>query len=62
VIGVTVFLLLFFSLVFYVSQTHHRKQKSSLVLPLNKPKKEKAQKTSASDIIDNDDELGLEED
>jgi hypothetical protein len=61
VIAVTVFLVLYFSLVFYVTRTHHRKRRSSLVLPMNKPKKGKAEKAPASDIIDEDDELGLEE-
>lgn len=62
VIGVTVFLVLFFSLVSYVSKTHHRRQKSSLVLPMKQTKKAKAEKASESSVPDDDDELGLEED
>lgn len=60
VIGVTVLLVLYFSLVFYVARTHHRKRRSSLVLPA-KEKKTKAEKSQASEVIDEDDELGLEE-
>ncbi|MDR2901307.1 MAG: hypothetical protein LBV20_07305 [Treponema sp.] len=59
IIGVTVFLVLFFSLVFYVARTHHpRKRRSSLVLPLKKQKNAKAESIS-DDMID--DELGLED-
>ncbi len=61
VIGVTVFLVLFFSLVFYVARPHQRKPKSNLVLPLKKPKKEKGKKAPVSDDVTDDDELGLEE-
>jgi hypothetical protein len=61
VIGVTIFLVLYFSLVFYVTRNRRRKKKSSLVLPINKPKKSKVERTPASEIIDEDDELGLED-
>jgi hypothetical protein len=61
VIGVTIALILFFSLVFYVARTHHPRRKSSLVLPLKRSKKAKAEKVSASDFTDEDDELGLED-
>jgi hypothetical protein len=61
VIGVTVVLVLFFSLVFYVAKTHHPRRRSSLVLPLNKAKKTKTGKAAVTEIIDDDDELGLED-
>ena len=61
VIGATVVLIIYFLLIFYVARTHHRKRTRRLALPLKRPKKEKPEKVSASEIMNDDDELGLEE-
>lgn len=60
VIGVTVFLMLFFSLVFYAARTHPPKRKQSLVLPMKRPKKEKTPKAAAPKAMGDDDDLGIE--
>ncbi len=60
VIGATVALILYFSLVFYVARTH-RKRTRKTGFSLKRPKRQKPAKVTNPDITDEDDELGLEE-
>lgn len=59
VIGVTLALILYFSLVFFVARTH-RKRARGFSVPQKKTKKEKPAKAAAPEVIE-DEELGLEE-
>jgi hypothetical protein len=59
VIGVTVFLVMYFSLVFYVAKTHHRKRMSGFSSSQKKLKKEK--NISSAPAISESDDLGIEE-
>lgn len=59
VIGVSIALILYFSLVFYVARTHKKRFKG-FSLPARKPKKVKAPKTPVPEVSE-DDDLDLEE-
>ena len=61
VIAVTVVLIIYFSLVFYVARLHHSSRPIGFSLTIKPKKKRKASKVAAEVPVTSDDDLGLEE-